>query len=200
MILAKTSDIGISLKQTDMAIESDLISLTVEVAPSNPSRVYVSGVVGKMYEPAMERTDDGGMTWVRTSFDARYAKETPHIMGVDPTNDDRLYVRLCGAEVDFLLVSVDGAQTFTEIFSTPGDLIGFSLSPDGKHVVIGSSTDGILLASTTDHVFQKSGAVPSSDGCCACGHTSLSGSGGFDLVAMDSLLVAWRRRGSRRAL
>jgi photosystem II stability/assembly factor-like uncharacterized protein len=161
VILAETSDNGVTWTQAGTAVNSDMISLTVDVAPSTPDRVYVSGVVGKVYAPAIERTDNRGAMWIRTFFDAAYAKEVPYIAAVDPTNPDRLYVRLSGTDTDHLLLSDDGAQTFTEIFSTTSDLLGFALSPDGKRVVIGTATDGILMASTTDHVFQKISAVQS---------------------------------------
>lgn len=161
VILAETSNNGATWTQAGIAINSDMISLTVDVAPSKPERVYVSGVVGKVYAPAIERTDDRGMAWTRTFFDAAYAKETPYIAGVDPTNPDRLYVRLSGTDTDHLLFSDDGAQTFTEIFSTASDLLGFALSPDGKRVAVGSPVDGILIASTSDHAFQKVSSVQS---------------------------------------
>ena len=161
VILAETSDNGVTWTQAGIAISSDMISLTVDVAPSKTDRVYVSGVVGKAYEPAIERTDDRGMTWTRMYFDAAYAKDTPYIAAIDPTNPDRVYVRLSGSDTDHLLFSEDGAQTFTEIFSTASDILGFALSPDGKRVAIGSNVEGILIASTTDHAFQKVSSVQS---------------------------------------
>lgn len=159
VILAETSDNGVTWTQAGTAINSDMISLTVDVAPSKTDRVYVSGVVGKVYAPAIERTDDRGTMWTRTFFPAAYAKETPYIAAIDPTNPDRVYVRLSGADTDHLLLSDDGAQTFTEIFSSVSDLLGFALSPDGKRLAIGTLTDGIQVASTTDHVFQKVSSV-----------------------------------------
>lgn len=161
VILAETNDNGLTWTPAGTAIDTDMISLTVDVAPSNTDRVYVSGVVGKDYAPAIERTDDRGKTWTRTTFDPAYAKESPYIAAVDPTNPDRVYVRLSGTDIDHLLVSDDGAKTFKEIFSTPSDLLGFSLSPDGKRVIIGSTVEGILMANATDLAFQKISAVQS---------------------------------------
>lgn len=155
VILAETSDNGVTWTQAGTAINNDMISLTVDVAPSKPERVYVSGVVGPPYEPALERTDDRGMTWTRLTFDAKYMAATPYIAGVDPNNPDRLYVRLSGTDADQLVFSLDGGQTFTEIFSSTADLLGFALSPDGKRVAIGTIADGIQLANTTDHTFKQ---------------------------------------------
>lgn len=159
VILAETSDNGGTWTQAGTAINSDMISLTVDVAPSQTDRVYVSGIVGKVYAPAIERTDNRGQLWTRTFFEATYADEVPYIAAVDPTNPDRLYVRLSGTDTDHLLLSEDGAQTFTEIFSTQSDLLGFALSPDGKRVAIGSPVEGLLVASTTDHAFEKVSSV-----------------------------------------
>lgn len=167
VILAETADNGVTWTQAGTAVMNDMIALTVDIAPSNPNRVYISGSVGKVYAPGVERTDDRGMNWTRTFFDAAYAKDVPYIAGVDPTNPDRLYVRLSGTDADHLLFSEDGAQTFTEIFTTPSDLLGFALSPDGKSVVVGTPiTDagpdqGIFIASTTDHKFTKISTVSS---------------------------------------
>jgi hypothetical protein len=155
VILAETSDNGVTWTQAGNAVMNDMLALTVDVAPSNPSRVYVSGSVGKVYAPAIERTNDRGMNWTRSFFDAAYAKDVPYIAGVDPTNPDRLYVRLSGTDSDHLLFSEDGAQTFTEIFTTASDLLGFALSPDGKRLAIGTPMEGIFVASTTDHAFTK---------------------------------------------
>lgn len=176
VILAETADNGVTWTQAGNAVMNDMIALTVDIAPSNPNRVYISGSVGKVYAPAIERTDDRGMNWTRSFFDAAYAKEVPYLAGVDPTNPDRLYVRLSGADADHLLFSEDGAQTFTEIFSTASDLLGFALSPDGKRLVIGSPMEGVFVASTTDHAFTKVSSVAArcltwtSAGIYACGN------------------------------
>lgn len=176
VILAETADNGGTWTQAGIAVMNDMIALTVDVAPSNPNRVYISGSVGKVYAPAIERTDNRGMNWTRSFFDATYAKQVPYLAGVDSTNPDRLYVRLSGTDSDHLLFSEDGAQTFTEIFSSASDLLGFALSPDGKRVVVGSPMEGIFIASTTDHVFTKVSSVAArcltwaAAGIYACGN------------------------------
>ena len=129
VILAETSDNGVTWTQAGTPILSDMIALTVDVAPSNSNRIYASGIVGKAYAPAIERSDDRGKTWKRTYFEATYAKDTPYIAAVDPTNPDRVYVRMGSASVDRLLLSNDGAATWTEVYASIDDLLGFALSP-----------------------------------------------------------------------
>ncbi len=155
VILAETNDNGVTWSQAGTAITNDMIALTVDVAPSNTDRVYVSGLVGKDYAPAIERTDDRGVTWTRTVLDPAYVKDVPFLAAIDPTNPDRVYLRLSGTDTDRLLVSDDGGLTFTEVLTVAGDLLGFALSPDGTRVAIGSPAEGIHLATAADLAFQK---------------------------------------------
>jgi hypothetical protein len=165
VILAETKNNGVTWSQAGNALLSDLIALTVDVTPSMPDRVYASGLVGKALAPALERTDDRGLNWTRTYLDAAYAKGVPFIAAIDPTNPDRVYVRLSGTTadgtmpLDRLLVSDDGAATFKEVYAGAGDLLGFALSPDGKRVAIGGPKDGIRIANAADLVFQQVSAV-----------------------------------------
>jgi MYXO-CTERM domain-containing protein len=155
VMVAETSDNGATWAQMGTAIMSDFLALTIDVAPSDPSRVYASGIVGKTFAPAIERSDDRGKTWTRYYLDPVWAKDVPFIAAIDPKNADRVYLRLSGADVDRLLLSEDGAMTFTEKYTATDDLLGFALSPDGTRVAIGGPKDGLLIASTTDLAFAK---------------------------------------------
>jgi hypothetical protein len=154
VILAETMDNGHTWTQAGVPVTNDFIALTVDTAPSRPDRVYVSGLVGKSLTPALEWSDNRGQVWTRVYVPAEFGPGNPYIAAVDPANADRVYVRISGDVADRLLLSDDGAQTWKEIFSTGGDLLGFALSPDGTKVAVGGPTDGLHIASTTDHVFQ----------------------------------------------
>ncbi len=155
VILAETIDNGVTWTQAGTPILSDMIALTVDVAPSNSDRIYVSGIVGKAYAPAIERSDDRGKTWKRTYFEATYAKDVPFISAIDPVNPDRVYLRMNGDPLDRLLVSDDGATTWTEAYAGMADLLSFALSPDGSRVAVGGPSDGIQVANATDLAFQQ---------------------------------------------
>jgi hypothetical protein len=159
VIVAETTDNGVTWTQAGNAILSDFIALTIDVAPSDPQRIYASGLVGKALAPAIERSDDRGMTWTRTYLDPIWAEEVPFLSAIDPTNPDRLYVRLSGDPIDRLIVSDDGGATFTEIYTGQDDLLGFALSPDGTRVAVGGPKDGIRTASTVDHVFTQTSSI-----------------------------------------
>jgi hypothetical protein len=156
VILAESLDNGRTWTQAGVPIQSDLFPMTVDIAPSSPARVYVSGVAGTAFTPVIERSDDRGMTWTRLPLAPEYAKTVPYLSAVDPSDPDRLYVRLDGSDRDQVLLSTDGAQSFTSIYTSAmqGDLLGFALSPDGSRMAIGGPTDGLLTCQTADHSFQ----------------------------------------------
>ncbi len=155
VIVAETADNGATWTQAGTPILSDFIALTIDVTPSNPSRLYASGIVGKSFAPAIERSDDRGATWTRTYLDASFASGVPFLAAIDPQNPDRVYLRLSGDPIDKLLVSNDAGATFVEVFGGTDDLLGFALSPDGTRVAIGGPKDGVLVANTTDLAFEK---------------------------------------------
>jgi MYXO-CTERM domain-containing protein len=155
VIVAETADNGVTWTQAGTAILSDFIALTIDVAPSDPNRLYASGLVGKSLAPAVERSNDRGATWTRTYLDAAYADTVPFLAAIDPVNADRIYIRLSGDPIDRLVVSDDGGATFTEAFTGVDDLLGFALSPDGSRVALGGPKDGIQIASAADLAFTK---------------------------------------------
>lgn len=159
VIVAETADNGQTWSQAGSAIMNDFIALTIDVAPSDPNRLYASGIVGKTFVPAIHRSDDRGVTWTRFYLDAAWAEDVPFITAIDPTNPDRVYLRLSGGMEDHLLVSDDGALTFTDKYATMDDLLGAALSPDGSRIAIGGPKDGVLVASTADLVFQQQSAL-----------------------------------------
>jgi len=159
VIVAETSDNGATWAQAGTAIMSDFIALTIDVAPSDPNRIYASGLVGKVLAPAIERSDDRGKTWVRTYLDAAYAGDVPFLAAIDPQDPNRIYLRLSGDPVDRLLMSTDGAATWSEVFTGTDDLLGFALSPDGSRVAVGGPKDGVQVAATADLMFTKTSSL-----------------------------------------
>src|SRR6185436_19824708 len=114
------------------------LALTVDTAPSDPSRVYVSGRFGEpTYAGAIERSSDRGRTWERLEVPGSDDTHLAYIGAVDPHNPDVIYVRLDGDPIDSLLVSSNAGQTFTPVFQSKGELLGFALSPDGATVLVG---------------------------------------------------------------
>lgn len=120
---------------------------TVDVAPSDPQRIYLSGW-GPSNAGVLLRSDDRGQTYTAKPLatDAE-SDEVPFIAAVDPKNADALYVRtdLWKFDPDFglptagdaLLYSNDGGDSFSELIRRSGKLFGFALSPDDQELLVG---------------------------------------------------------------
>lgn len=149
--VALTEDAGGAWEVPREGLEGE-VPLTVEVAPSEPRRAYLTSAAWSGEALTFRRSDDGGRTWRASAF--RFPGR-PFVAGVDPARPDVVYVRaelplsLDGGALDggtALLRSDDGGDTFREAGRTRGAMLGFALSGDGRHVWIGSpgDDDGLL--------------------------------------------------------
>lgn len=147
------------LAELDPALYPD----TIDIAPSLPTRVYLSGTFATTGALAgsLDRSDDGGATWTRQTVDLG-GDAGLFIAAVDPVDPNVVYARTTGKEADRLLVSKDGGATFTAIASAtaPGGLLGFALSPDGSRVAIGGPSIGVRVASRESLEFAAASATP----------------------------------------
>jgi MYXO-CTERM domain-containing protein len=151
-------DNAASWTQAGVDLPSDFQALTIDVAPSNVKRVYVSGLYGVVASGAIERSANGGASFDRVDIPGSDVDHAPYIAAIDPDDDQRLYVRLSGSP-GRLLESTDGGGTWTEIFKGAGLLKGFALSPDGKKLVVGGESDGVWRAPTSTMKFEKVSSV-----------------------------------------
>jgi hypothetical protein len=175
-----------------LPVGEGFVPSTVEVAPSNPDRIYVTGAIEN--EPSIVlRSEDRGHNWQRFPFDA-YGSLPLFISAIDPLNPDLLYARIDNQvdasrpttqrqPSDHLLVSRDAGETWQTVFSLDGDLYGFALSPDGSRIATGGPGLGLYLANTRDLEFQPAPAPVrglrclrwTEEGLLACGQESLDG-------------------------
>jgi photosystem II stability/assembly factor-like uncharacterized protein len=118
---------------------------TIDVAPSDPNRIYISAVTAMSENPAVLLVSkDGGKTWTQSEIPGTSGAIQPFIAAVHPTNPDLIFVRTDDWEAvgdfaaqDALLVSSDGGKTWTELLRKNAKLFGFALSPDGGTVLAG---------------------------------------------------------------
>ncbi|WP_437491741.1 hypothetical protein WME75_16205 [Sorangium sp. So ce1014] len=154
--LWETSDNADRWTKAGADLPEDFLAHTVDAAPSNRERVYVSGRFGAPeYTGALQRTDDRGATWERLDIPGSDDMRLPYIGAIHPADPETIYVRLDGDPTDALIVSHDGGESFTTVFESQGDLLGFALSPDGASVMVGGPQDGILRAPTSSLEFEK---------------------------------------------
>jgi len=135
-----------------IALPEDFRPQTIDLARGAPNRIYASGLSPFGRFAMFVRSNDGGATWIESTFDIGDASGA-YIAGVDPTNADRVYLRLDGATTDDLRFSPDGGDNFSSITTGP-QLLGFALSPDGKYVAVGGPGMGVHVAGR-DHAFRK---------------------------------------------
>ncbi|WP_437906845.1 hypothetical protein WME95_02595 [Sorangium sp. So ce327] len=136
------------------------VARTVDVAPSDRRRVYVSGLAseGGSVKGVLARSADGGETWQTAAVPGSTTSREPYIAGVDPVDADVLYVRIASAP-GRLFVSKDGGAAFAPVFTTEGFVRAFAISPDGATVVVGSDIDGVFRAPSSTLAFERVSSV-----------------------------------------
>ena len=149
----RASDDGGRTFRTVYEGAAGVLFLTMEAAPSNPRRVYLTARAEKPARDLLYRSDDGAMTLTESPLDLHGGAEG-WISAVDPTNPDVVYVRSFADDplrarepgATLLLRSADGGAHFTEVTRTTGAMRGFALSGDGRTVWVGGPDDGLLRA------------------------------------------------------
>ncbi len=149
-----THDDGATFTQVGQPLDPEIIVQTIDVAPSDATRVYVSGTrqIDGVANGVLLRSTDGAQTFAETDFplisgDAGLLDREPYIAAVDPTNPNRVYVRVENVDGTRLLVSDDGLATTRQAWQAKGPLLGFALSADGTKVYVGGPNDGLYHTS-----------------------------------------------------
>ncbi len=122
------------------------VVLTVDVAPSDPTHIYVSGNLTG--QSVVVSSEDSGATWTphTLAIDDSDGIGGLYIAAISPSDPKRVYLRVNrqsqaddGSTTwdDSLLVSDDEGATARDVLRKQGALLGFALSPDGSTVVAG---------------------------------------------------------------
>ena len=150
-------------------------AFTVDVAPSTPATIYVSGRSANGTNELLVSTDHGA-TWNSNDIQTNpLYEETPYIAAVDPSDPQKVFVRTdawdtsAGTQVaaDALLYTDDGGKTWKELYRAGAKLLGFALSPDSSNVLIGygdprdpewqvdDSVNGVYASATSSFAFTR---------------------------------------------
>jgi hypothetical protein len=178
---ATWAPLGTALDPTDPSLSVT----TIDVAPSDSQRIYVSGTrgFGSTRTASLFVSSDDGASWTERplmQFDptAPGDEVAIYIGAVDPTDADRVYVRsggditsithpklTCMADTPSLgpsrlWMSRDAGQTF-QLASLPltCQMLGFALSKDGSKVYAGSYGDGVFVAPSASLTFAKTSSI-----------------------------------------
>jgi hypothetical protein len=134
-------------------LPEDLSAETVEVAASDPRRMYVSGTAsGDPLQGIVERSDDGGLHWQRSTVQLPRGSGSLYVSGIHPSDPQRVWFRVpargdvYGVLPARLWRSTDGAASFDQVADTQAGMLGFAVSPDGTRIVFGGPLDGLFIA------------------------------------------------------
>lgn len=130
--------------------------MTIEVAPSNPSRVYVSGQPYGTIRGRLYRSDDGGRT-LRGDKNDLEAEGPFFIAAVDPKDPNRVLLRHLHTTGSDVLLTKDAGKTFTNVLSMKSAMFGFAKSADGKSYWAGSglADHGIFRSTDRGETWEK---------------------------------------------
>ena len=164
-VLLRSPDGATTWSNLGSVATGSVLPFTVDVAPSDPQRVYLSAA--RFPTPAdgdasdgsgvLLRSLDGGATFSETKIPGTNRQNAPFIAAVDPKNPDVVYVRVQG-EWDgtnpvqsWLLYSADAGKTWKEVFRASADMLGFALTPEGGAVLLGmgDTRDGLRPVDTS---------------------------------------------------
>ena len=181
-----TDDGGQSWRPYGVGIDPAVLVLTLDVAPSDPERLYASGIrAGAMRSAALYVSTDRAATWLEHPVPFETGSEQGlYIAAVDPNDADLVYLRTSSATSSRLLVTRDAGQSFEERYAG-GPMLGFALAPDGSRVYLGGLDDGLWTADSSTLAFEQRSLLPvqclaaSTDTLYACS----DGMGGFALGA-----------------
>jgi photosystem II stability/assembly factor-like uncharacterized protein len=156
-----TSDGGASWVAYGAGLDPSVLGLTLDVAPSDPHRLYASGIrPGQQRSAALFVSTDDGATWTErpVPFDTRSGQGL-YIAAVDPNDADLVYLRTSGATSSRLLVTRDAGATFEKPFAG-GPMLGFALTPDGTTIYLGGLDDGLWVGPSDTLVFERRSDLP----------------------------------------
>lgn len=138
--LSASSDLGRTFQALTHMPEF-AYALTLDAAPSKPTRIYVSGY-DDQGQGQLAISDDDGATFTYRPILGAGVDNQPYIAAVHPRDENVVFVRTSsiggeGDQRDTLLVTRDGGVSWSPIMQQSAALLGFALSPTGDELLIG---------------------------------------------------------------
>jgi photosystem II stability/assembly factor-like uncharacterized protein len=174
-LFSRVGDAGVSRFHSELLVSADagahwsaratldpsLIVDSVEVAPSDPERVYVSAVRRgeREIQGVLLVSDDDGAHFVERPFELSRSDRGVYVGAVAPQRADRVYVRVDAGDAGRIRVTDDAGATWVTPFQG-GPVLGFALSADGDAIYTGGPRDGLLAAGADDLRFAARSKLP----------------------------------------
>ncbi|MBZ0122142.1 MAG: hypothetical protein K8H88_34430, partial [Sandaracinaceae bacterium] len=158
--LLRSDDRGASFAQVGEPI-ADILLERVVPAPSDATRVYMSGAVPRGADGLRHgyflRSIDGAASFVAIEIPLEGEERNVHVLAVDPTDPDRVFARMVRRITDAvperLILSEDGGDTWRTVM-TAHAISSVAITPDGATVYAGSSlNEGVFRSDTGGRSF-----------------------------------------------
>jgi len=168
----ESTDDGSTWSKLGSPLDPSLVPTTIEVAATDPHRLYVSATraateAGAAPAALLLVSVDDGATWTERllpPLDAA-AESAVFIGAVDPSDANVVYLRSAQSQASAsihgsrLFVTTDAGATFRVPLALAGQMLGFAVSSDGSRVYAGGPGDGLLVAARSSlgevNPFQK---------------------------------------------
>jgi hypothetical protein len=155
--VVSSDDDGHTWTSLGSPLPPDLLPLTIDIAPSDPQRVYLSGRLDKsdQYASGLLNSHDVGNTFERVVVPGTSGFRNAYIAAVDPLDADHVFVRVDQTGGTVVLASRDGGKTFVELFRGAGQLLGFALANTGRSLALGGPQDGLWVGPSDGTSFER---------------------------------------------
>lgn len=128
---------------------------TIDVVPSIPQRLYLSGLDATLDTPLILRSDDGGETVRRVSITQSVLGEDAYIAAMHPTDPDAFWLRT-NVNLGSTLVRVrEGGRVAETVARTSDRMLGFARHADGQRIWYGSRNEGLYRSDDGGESFNR---------------------------------------------
>jgi hypothetical protein len=134
-----SADAGVTFSPTPLFIApAGANVVSVEIARSNPSIIYLAMLTTADRHPHLLRSSDAGQTWMDRDVQAAVGSNEARILTVDPSNPDVVYLRVIALGMETVMVTRDAGMTFaTPVTVAGGTLSAFARLASGTVLVAG---------------------------------------------------------------
>jgi MYXO-CTERM domain-containing protein len=122
----------------------------LEIAKSDPMTIDLTLADSAGTAPTLARSTDGGTTWQLTDLTAALGSGQVRILAIDPTDADRVFLRVIEAVGDTLAIATDGGATVTTPLVLDGGLGAFVRTGAGTLLAFGTAAGAPALFRSTD--------------------------------------------------